>query len=164
MTTGLQPRWPDVYTALLALLPALPGFTGDPRGTVQVYDGEFVGNDNPIDYVTVGFQSDDGAGSFIQQPDPSCFATTEVGDIKCLMSSNSGAVEPAAVAADRARVFSLFTALQTEITRDQTLRGALADCNHLVTLSAQVVALENTAGAASSLLVSVAYQTTTYFT
>lgn len=156
MSTGLQPRWPDVYTALLALLPTLPGFTG-----VQVYDGQFVGNDYPTDYVTVGFQSDDGAGSFIQQPDPSCFATTEVGDIKCLMSSNSGDTDPAA---DRARVFAMFTALQTEVTRDQTLRGALADCNHVVTLSAQVVALENTAGAASSLLVSVAYQTTTYFT
>ena len=156
MSTGLQPRWPDVYTALLALLPTLPGFTG-----VQVYDGQFVGNDYPTDYVTVGFQSDDGAGSFIQQPDPSCFATTEVGDIKCLMSSNSGDTDPAA---DRNRVFAMFTALQTEVTRDQTLRGALADCNHVVTLSAQVVALENTQGAASSLIVSVAYQTTTYFT
>ena len=156
MTTGLQPRWPDVYTALLRLLPTLPGFTG-----VQVYDGQFVGNDFPIDYVTVGFQSDDGAGSFIQQPDPSCFATTEVGDIKCLMSSNSGDTDPGA---DRNRVFAMFTALQTEVTRDQTLRGALTGANYLVTLSAQVVALENTQGAASSLLVSVAYQTTTYFT
>ena len=156
MTTGLQPRWPDVYTALLALLPTLPGFTG-----VQVYDGQFVGNDYPTDYVTVGFQSDDGAGSFIQQPDPSCFATTEVGDIKCLMSCNSGDTEPSA---DRNRVFAMFTALQTEVTRDQSLRGALTGSNYLVTLSAQVVALENTAGAASSLIVSVAYQTTTYFT
>ena len=163
MTTGLQPRWPDVYTALLWLLPTLPGFTGDPRGTVQVFDGQFVGNDFPIDYVTVGFQSDDGAGSFIQQPDPSCFATTEVGDIKCLMSSNSGDTDPAVVAADRARVFALFTALQTEVTRDQSLRGALTGSNYLVTLSAQVVALENTQGAASSIVVSVAYQTTTYF-
>ena len=155
MTTGLQPRWPDVYTALLGLLPTLPGFTG-----VQVYDGQFVGNDFPIDYVTVGFQSDDGAGSFIQQPDPSCFATTEVGDIKCLMSSNSGDTDPGA---DRTRVFAMFTALQTEVTRDQSLRGALTGANYLVTLSAQVVALENTQGAASSLIVSVAYQTTTYF-
>ena len=115
MATGLQPRWPDVYTALLALLPALPGFAA-----VQVYDGEFVGNDNPIDYVTVGFQSDDGAGSFIQQPDPSCFATTEVGDIKCLMSSNSGDTDPAA---DRARVFAMFTALQTEVTKTRRCAG-----------------------------------------
>ena len=156
MATGLQPRWPDVYTALLALLPALPGFAA-----VQVYDGQYVGEDNPVDYVTVGFQSDDGAGSFVQQPDPSCFATIEVGDIKCLMSSNSGDTDPAA---DRTRVFAMFTALQTEITRDQTLRGALAGSNNLVTLSAQVLDLENTAGAAASLLVSVAYQTTTYFT
>lgn len=156
MATGLQPRWPDVYTALLALLPALPGFAA-----VQVYDGQYVGEDNPVDYVTVGFQSDDGAGSFVQQPDPSCFATIEVGDIKCLMSSNSGDTDPAA---DRNRVFAMFTALQTEITRDQTLRGAFSGSNNLVTLSAQVVDLENTAGAASSLLVSVAYQTTTYFT
>ena len=156
MTTGLQPRWPDVYTALLALLPTLPGLAG-----VQVYDGQFVGNDYPTDYVTVGFQSDDGAGSFIQQPDPSCFATTEVGDIKCLMSCNSGDTEPGA---DRNRVFAMFTALQTEVTRDQSLRGALTGSNYLVTLSAQVVALENTQGAASSLIVSVAYQTTTYFT
>lgn len=156
MATGLQPRWPDVYTALLALLPALPGFAA-----VQVYDGQYVGEDNPVDYVTVGFQSDDGAGSFVQQPDPSCFATIEVGDIKCLMSSNSGDTDPAA---DRNRVFAMFTALQAEITRDQTLRGALAGSNNLVTLSAQVVDLENTAGAASSLIVSVAYQTTTYFT
>lgn len=164
MSTGLQPRWPDVYTALLAMLPTLPGFTGDPRGAVQVFDGQFIGNDYPLDYVTVGFQADDGAGSFVQQPDLSSYATIEVGDIRCLMSSNSGDTDPAAVAADRARVFALFSALQTEVTNDQTLRGALAGTNHLVTLSAQVMALENSAGAGASLLVSVAYQVTTYFT
>ena len=148
-------RWPDVYGALLTALPGLPTFTGGPRGDVAVYDGQDVGNDNPVDFVT-----DDGAGSFVRSFDPSGCAITETGEVRCLLDSNSGDTEPAQ---NRTRVFEMFSEMETYIVKDQTLGGVLDGCNNLVTLSAQVVSLENGQGAASSLLVSVAYQITTYF-
>lgn len=162
MSSGLQPRWPDVYAALLALLPTVLTFTGGPRGPVQIYDGQYIGGDVPVDFVTVGFQSDDGSGSFAQAWDPSGFGTIETGDIRCLFSADSGDSDPIAVAADRARVFAMFGSLQSSLMSDQTLGGALS--GFVLTLSAQVVAIENAAGAATSLLVVLAYQVTTYFT
>ena len=164
MSTGLQPRWPDVYTALLALFPALPGFRGGPRGDVAVYDGQSVSDDQPIDFVTVGFQTDEGAGSFAQQWDPSGFGTVESGDLRCLIDSNSGDTDPLSVGADRARAFAMFAALQNAILTDQTLGGALTGSNVRIELAAQIISDQNTAGFAQSLLVTLTYQVTTYFT
>lgn len=147
------PRWPDVCSALLTLLPALPGMNG-----VQVYDGQPITEDAPTDYVTVGYVFDDSAGSFIQARDPDGFGLQESGEVKCHFVSRSGESLPPET---RNRAFAMVGALQSELMSDQSLRGALPD-GSTVELSSEVMSVQNGQGSAQSLLVTVRYYAVSY--
>jgi hypothetical protein len=148
------PRWPDVFDGLLALLPTLPD-TAD----VSVFDEAPPTGDVSMNWVSVGYIADDGAGDFAQERDPSGFATVETGTVTCHVSFNVGEVAPGVT---RARAFGYVGKWQSALEADQTLGGFLPP-GSVVNLSAQVLNIENAQGTATDLLVSVAYETTTFF-
>lgn len=148
------PRWPDVYAAIVAKLPTLPAFAG-----VPVYDGQPITQDTPTAWVSVGYYTDDGAGTFAQVRHPSDFGTTETGDIKSHLVAVDGDTD---LTVTRTRAFALLAAWQTWLEGDQTLGGLLQPGSE-INLTAQVMDPENQQGSATSLLVTVTYQTTTYF-
>jgi hypothetical protein len=147
-------QWPRVFAGLLALPATLPAFAG-----VVTFDGQPVTNDAPADWFTVGFVTDDGAGSYQQAPDPSGVATQEVGEVRCHLACNTGDGDPSIT---RDRAFALVAALQGAIEADPTLGGRLPPGSAL-SLATQVMAVQNSQGSASSLLVTVHYQTVTFF-
>ena len=147
------PRWTDVYAGLLALLPTLPEFAG-----VEIYDGQPVTQDLPMRWVTVGYENNDAAGQFQQVRDPSGFATQEAGEVLLHVACNTGDTDPTIT---RTQAFTLVGALQTAITDDPSLMGHLPPAS-VLTLSSQVMSVQNSQGSASSLLVTVHYQTLTY--
>lgn len=149
------PRWPDIYAALLALLPTLPALAG-----VEVYDGQPVTNDVPLDYITVGYADEDTAGGFRQELDESGFGTVETGEVKCHFVAQAGDTDPTLT---RNRAFQMVGALQEALTADRTF-GGLLEPTALVNLSADVLGVQNGAGSAQSLVVTVTYWVQTYFT
>jgi hypothetical protein len=149
------PRWTDVYQGLLTLLPSLPAFAG-----VPVYDGRPISQDNPAAWVTVGFVIDDTAGQFAQVRDTSDFATIETGDIKCHLVAVDGGTD---LPATRSKAFGLLAAWQAALEGDPTIGGAIPD-GSVITLTTAVLDPQNQQGSATSLLVTVNYQTLTYFT
>jgi hypothetical protein len=149
------PRWSDVYQGLLTLLPSLPAFAG-----VPVYDGQPITNDAPTAWVSVGYVIDDTAGQFAQVRDTSDFATIETGDIKCHLAAVDGGTD---LPATRSKAFGLLAAWQAALDADQTIGGAIP-AGSVVNLSTAVLDPQNTQGSATSLLVTVNYQTLTYFT
>jgi hypothetical protein len=149
------PRWPDVYGGLLAVLPTLPAFAG-----VPVYDGQPITQDAPLAWVSVGYVIDDSAGQFAQVRDASDFATIETGDIKCHLAAVDGGTD---LTVTRTRAFALLGAWQDAMQNDKTLGGAVSDMQE-ISLSTAVLDPENQQGSATSLLVTVTYQTLTYFT
>jgi hypothetical protein len=150
-----NPRWPDVYQGLLTLLSSLPAFSG-----VPVYDGQPITQDYPAAWVTVGFVIDDSAGQFAQVRDTSDFATVETGDIKCHLAAVDGGTD---LSVTRTKAFGLLAAWQAAVEADQTLGGAIP-AGSVVHLSTAVLDPQNQQGSATSLLVTVSYQTLTYFT
>lgn len=149
------PRWQAVYDGLLTFLPSLQEFTG-----VPVYDGQPITQDVPPAWVSVGFITDDSAGQFAQVRDLSDYATIETGDIKCHLAAVDGGTD---LSVTRSRAFDLLGAWQTAIQKDKTLGGAVSDMQE-VNLSTAVLDPQNQQGSATSLLVTVTYQTLTYFT
>jgi hypothetical protein len=152
VSTG--PRWTDVYQGLLTFLPTLPAFAG-----VPVYDGQPITNDQPVAWVTVGYVTDDGAGTFQQSRDPGGFATVEVGSVHCHLAAVDGGTE---LSVARSKAFALVAAWQSATEKDQTLGGALPP-GSVVDLAVQVADPQNQQGSATSLVVTVSYQTLTYF-
>lgn len=149
-----SPRWPDVYGALLVLLPTLPGWSG-----VAVFDGQPITEDAVTDYITVGYAGADPAGAWRQSWDPGGSGTEEVGEIRCQLVSQSGDTPPTAT---RARAYALVGAFQAALYADQTF-GGLLERNTVVTLGADVDQVQNGNGSAQSLLLTVSYQTVTFF-
>lgn len=142
--------WPSVVTALTGLLPTLPGFSG-----VEVYDGPPVTEDRPVDYVTVGYVEDDGAGNW-ETERRSDYRVEERGEVACHFVSQSG--DPEDRAAVRARAFALVDALDVALRDDQTLGGVLS-ADGTCTLSADVDSVQNPSGSAQSVVVTIAYMT-----
>jgi hypothetical protein len=153
--SGPGAQWPRVFAGLLALPATLPAFAD-----VVTFDGQPVTNDAPEDWFTVGFVTDDGAGSYQQAPDPSGVATQEVGEVRCHLACNTGDGDPSIT---RDRAFALVAALQGALEADPTLGGHVTAQSSVVSVSTQVMAVQNSQGSASSLLVTVHYQTVTYF-
>jgi hypothetical protein len=149
------PAWAAVHAGLLTLLPSLPAFAN-----VPVYDGAPVTNDNPTAWVTVGWLDADQAGSYAMERDPSGFGTLEIGDVVCHLASNAGDTDPSVA---RNAAFALVSAWQHAHENDQTLGGVLT-VGSVLTLSTQIVGRQNGQGSATELLVSVHYQTVTYYT
>lgn len=148
------PRWPDVYAALLAFLPTLSAFNG-----VPIYDGQPITQDAPLTWVTVGYVTDDGAGTFQQTRDTGGFATVEAGSINCHLAAVDGGTD---LSVTRTKAFTLFAAWQSAVEHDQTLGGRLP-LGTVVDLGVQVADPQNQQGSATSLVVTVSYQTLTYF-
>lgn len=140
-------RWFDVYDGLLA---ALPGVLG-----VPVNDGMPVGNDYPTAWVTVGYVGDESAGTFAQVPDPSGYGTQETGEIRCHLVSTVGDTDPRIA---RQQVRALFSTWHDWLDANQTLGGILS-AQTVISLSAQVDAMQTPQGSGTGLVVTVAYQT-----
>lgn len=140
--------WPKVATALVALLPTLPRFTG-----VAVYDGPPVGSETPYDYVTVGYVEDEDAGSYETEHGLVDGYLTESGEVRCHFVSQSGdEVLP------RAEVFALIDAVEVALRSDPTLGGVLSD-DATCLLSGVVSSVQNANGSAQSVVVAVVYTT-----
>lgn len=149
------PRWPDVYAGLLALLPTLPAFA-----SVPVYDGQPITQDAPLAWVSIGYVTDDTAGQFTQSRDPSDFATTEIGEIKCHLAAVDGGND---LSVTRTAAYALLGAWQTAMQNDCTLAGHIP-AGSVLEMTTHVLDPQNQQGSATSLLVTVTYQTLTYFT
>lgn len=152
MTT--VPRWPDIYDALLNLVSTLPALSG-----VEVFDGQPISNDTPLDYIVVGFVADDTSGSYRQTREASGVATMETGEIRCHFVSQAGDSDPTLT---RARAFQMVSYVQAALESDVTLSGLLEPTT-VFDLNVDVMAVQSSAGSAQSLLVTIAYVTTTYF-
>lgn len=148
------PAWPQVYTGLLSLLPTLPELS-----EVAIFDGQPVSNDNPMVWITVGFRTDDGAGAYTVEHDPSGGGWVETGTVLCHVASNAGDTDPS-VARDAA--FGYVAAWQKALESDQTLGGVLT-VGSVITLGVQVLGVQNEQGSATGLLVTVNYRTVTYY-
>lgn len=147
------PRWGDIHSALLAKLPTLSAFSG-----WSVFDGYPVTNASPLNSVTVGFVTDEGAGTFQQSRDTSGFAVAEVGTHRSMIRCNAGDTDPTIT---RGRAFAAFTDWQRWILEDQTLGGLLSEQTE-ITLAADVSSVQDVQGSATGLLVTLAYQTVTF--
>lgn len=145
--------WPVVVGRLVAVLPTLPGWSG-----VAVYDGEPVTGDNPTDFVTVGFvPGEDFAGSYEQTRNGEGSwqgALEETGTVRSRLVSTTGDVN---LTARRARVFALADAWEAWLMADPTL-GVLG-VSSTSSLSVDVEPVQNSAGSAVALIVTVSYLT-----
>lgn len=140
--------WPLVVNRLVAVLPTLSGWSG-----VTVYDGQMVTGDSPADFVTVGFvPGEDFAGSY-EQARPEAWAVEETGTVRSQLVSQVG--DQNQTPARRARVFALADAWEQWVTADPTL-GVLAPSS-TASLSVDVEPVQNSAGSAARLIVTVSY-------
>lgn len=139
--------WPLVRDRLVAVLPTLPGWTG-----VTVQHGQQVTGSAPGDFVTVGYvPGEDFAGSY-EQTRPGAWNVEETGTVRSQVVSASGDTD---IAAREARVFALADAWEAWLTANPTL-GVLS-ASSTASLSVDVEPVQNSAGAAARLIVTVAY-------
>lgn len=142
-----MPAWPLVRNALVTTLPGLPGWS-----TVTVYNGQQVTADAPADFVTVGYvPGEDFAGSY-EQTRPAGWGTEETGTIRSQLVSQDGDAD---LAANEARAFALVDAWESWLTADPTM-GVLEQ-GSTASLSVDVEPVQNTAGSAARLIVTVSY-------
>jgi hypothetical protein len=146
--------WPQVVDYLLATLPNLPSWA-----SVAVFDGPPNTGDDPTDYCTVGYVSDDSAGTFLQSWNDDGFHVNEEGTIRLDITAQTGDDTLSEV---RTRAFVLFDELDDWLRRHQTL-GGLLSTNATVLLASDGVNTEsNAAGLAQTIVCSVGYYTETY--
>lgn len=141
-------QWPRVHARLVALLPTLPGWGG-----VQVFDGQPVTGDTPLDFATVGHVSDEpSAGTFSHERAGNGFQVEETGAVRCELVSWVGNTDLPSV---RVRAFALIDALEVAIRTDQTL-GILPPAS-TSSLEVDVQPIQSTSGAQQRLAFSVRY-------
>ena len=145
-------QWPRVVARLLTLLPTLPGWSA-----VTIYDGLPITLDVPTDFVTVGYVAGQVAGNYSSVQDPNGFQWAETGDVQSQLNCATGDSDLSGV---RARAFVLADALDASVRADRTLGGVLSPAG-TSELSVQVESLENAAGTAQSLLLTLHYFTVT---
>lgn len=139
--------WPTVIARLVDHLPSLPGWAG-----VQVFDGPPVSADVPTDFVTVGFVSGEDFGGSFEQSTPEAWPWEEAGTIRSEVVCSTGDVDIVTV---RARAFDLFDAWQDWVVGDHTL-GVMSPSS-TASLAVDVQPVQNTAGAAQRLTVTLSY-------
>lgn len=141
--------WPKVQQALLTLLPTLSAWSG-----VIVQDGPFLAPPTDGEYVTVGAVDDeDGAGTWQQEQDGLDGFVAETGTVRCEIAVSTGADDLPAV---RARAFVLADALDAALRADNTLGGQFG-VDTEVTVSGDVVPVQNSSGTAVRLVLAVNY-------
>jgi hypothetical protein len=136
---------PAVLDRLVALLPTLPNWAG-----VVVYDGPPLTQDDPLDFVTVGYvDGEDFGGTF--EPVPGLGDLwEEAGTVRSEIVSQTGDDD---IAGRRARAFALFNAWQAAVQADQTLGGVVSSAG----LSADLQPVQNVGGSAVRLAVTLTY-------
>ena len=147
-------QWPRVVARLLTLLPTLPGWSA-----VAVYDGLPITLDTPTDYITVGYVANPNqvAGAYSTVQDPNGFQWAETGTVESQLNCTTGDADLPGM---RARAFALADALDASVRADRTLGGTLSPAG-TSELDVSVESLENGAGTAMSLLLTLHYQTVT---
>ena len=144
-------QWPLVVARLLTLLPTLPGWSA-----VTVLDGPLISADVPTDYVTVGYVDNEQAGSYSQVQDPNGFQYVETGTVRSQLNCTTGDTDLAGM---RARVFALVDAVEAAVRADRRL-GVLSPAG-TSELVVDVLSLQNSAGTAQQLTLTLHYQTVT---
>jgi len=146
-------QWPVIVDRLLVLLPSLPGWSG-----VEVFDGPPVTSDTPADFCTVGFVDsldgvgDSNAGEYTKRDAVVDSMLDDLGSVRCQLTCVSGDVSQADV---RARAFALADALEASLRADPRL-GVLP-ITSTTELGVQVLSIQNSAGAAQSLILVLTY-------
>lgn len=144
--------WPAVCDWLITTLPALAGWS-----SVQVFDGQPVTGDSPLDYVTVGWVGEDSAGNWESLKAESGLHNEETGTVRCCLTCNTGDDVAVASAQVRTRLFDLLDTLDATLRADQTLGESLA-ANGLVELTAgQVIPVQDEQGTALQVVFAVSY-------
>lgn len=143
MTTA----WPNVAAKLVMLLRA--------AGAPAVFLGQPVTAAVPKEYATVGFVEDDDGGSYAVEPIYDGTMLGETGTVACQIVAQGGGTDLAPMAA---RVFAVADSLQAAIRADPTL-GGLLSADATCTASVLVRTVQNTAGSAQSLVVTINYFT-----
>lgn len=139
--------WPLVRNRLVEILPTLPGWSG-----VTVMHGQQVSGDAPSDFVTVGYvPGEDFAGSY-EQSRPAGWGIEENGTVRSQVVSASGSTD---IAAREARAYELVDAWEAWLSVDPTM-GVLMQ-GSTASLSVDVEPVQNSAGAAARLIVTVTY-------
>ena len=143
--------WPRVVNRLVAWLPTLPGWAD-----VAVYDGPPVTGDTPGSFVTVGYvPGEDFGGSYEQTRNGENSwqgALEEAGSVRCELVCWTGDV---GLAAQRAAAFALIDAWEAALSADERL-GVLPPSS-TSSLSVDVQPVQNSAGAAQRLTVTLSY-------
>lgn len=139
--------WPLVVGRLLDALPELPGWS-----SVVVFDGPPVTRSSPADYCTIGYVvSDEVGGSYERERGPGDLPL-ELGTVRCELVCTTGATD---VSAMRVRAFAYTDAFQSWVDSDPTLGVLLPGSSS--DLAVDVEPVQNTAGAAVRVVLSVNY-------
>ena len=144
-------QWPLIVGRLVALLPTLTGWSN-----VVVIDGPLISADVPDDYITVGYVADDqaGTGNSVQADDG--FRRVETGTVRSQLNCVTGDTDMAGM---RNRVFALYNAIDAAVRADRRL-GVLSP-EGTSELEFEVLSLQNAAGTAQSIVITLLYQTVT---
>ena len=149
----MSAAWPVVVDRLVSQLPSLPGWSG-----IKVYDGPVVTGATPTDFVTVGYvDGEDFGGSYEQTRNgeggyEGCLE--ESGTVRSEIVCQTGGDK---VPAMRARAFALVDAWEAWVSSDETL-GVLGPLT-ASSLAVDVQPIQNTAGSAQRLTVTLTYLT-----
>jgi len=143
----MSSAWPTVVARLVSHLPTLPGWSD-----VRVFDGPPVTQEAPAGYVTVGFVLGEDFGGSLEQSTPEAWPWEEAGTIRSEVVCTTGDVNISVV---RAQAFALFDAWQDWVVGDHTL-GVMSPSS-TASLAVDVQPVQNTAGAAQRLTVTLTY-------
>ena len=143
--------WPPVVTAMVGILPTLPGWSG-----VQVFDGPPNTEQEFGSYITVGHQvGSDTGGSFTQDYADDGIFWQEAGDVVCRLVVQTGDNDLPTV---RTNLFALLDPLQQHLQADRWLGGVLS-ADGWSNLTVDPLVVEDSSGTAMSLLITLHYYT-----
>jgi hypothetical protein len=143
--------WPRVVTALIGILPTLPGWSG-----VQVFDGPPNTEQEFTSYITVGHQDGaDTGGSFTQDYADDGIFWQESGDVVCRLVVQTGNDDLPTV---RTSLFALLDSLQQYLLADRWLAGTLTP-EGWSNVTVDPLVVKEASGTAMSLLITLHYYT-----
>jgi hypothetical protein len=138
--------WPLVVSRLVAYLPTLPGWSG-----VTVVDGQPLSADYPGDFVTVGYSTGEDFGGAYEQTYTGGGLLDEAGTVRSELVCQTGDVDLPGM---RARAFALVDAWQAWVSSTANLGLGITLS---AALSVDVQPIQNTAGTAQRLTVTLSY-------
>lgn len=147
-------QWPLVVAKLLAVLPTLSGWDAT---NVTVHDGPPDTDSPTLDYMTVGYVSDDQAGTYSLSQNDSGFQWDETGTVRCQLVCRDGET---GVAGMRVRAFQLADVLETYVRSDRTLGKTLSP-DGTIDVNSEVQTVQSTAGVKVSIVFTLQYTTVT---